>query len=309
MASISLSTCGVFSLISLGVGSYSYSSSEADQEHLFDMYTGSLPTTGYSSGTSSPSTLSNQGEHFEKIMEDLLQGHTGSLPATFYSSRTSPPRALSNQGGDLENIIEDLLQGYTGSLPATLYSSGAPAISAIQKQGKGLDNNIEDTGDIQQNQCSLPAFTEPDICASSSESFIAVTPLSVVSESMDKPSPRIQAPIFLAYDEPMHTLLSLAVMPDRQREKRSISIPAILTTEIVVSELEYGGSLPVGLDRATVSTDPIFVDHRQSQSVADQCPAVHEPSDVPETLHTVIEMLDALAEPPQLVTPTTVDSG
>ena len=98
-------------------------------------------------------------------------------------------------------------------------------------------------------------------------------------------------------------------MPDRQREKRTRSIPAILTTEIVVPELKYGGSLPVGLDRTTVSTHTIFVDHGQSQSVADQCPAVHEPSDVPETLHAVIETLDALAEPPQLVMPTTVDSG
>ena len=138
-------------------------------------------------------------------MEDLLQGYTGSLPATFYSSGTAQESASSNQGERLEETVEDLLQGYTGSLPATLHSSGPTAMSTIQKQGKGLDNNVEDTGDIQQNQCSLPASTEPDICASSSESFTAVTPLSVVSESMDKPSPRIQAPIFLSYDGPMHT--------------------------------------------------------------------------------------------------------
>ena len=117
MASISLSTCGVFSLISLGVGSYSYSSSEADQEHLFEMYTGSLPTIVYSTGTSSPSTLSNHGEHFEKIIEDLLQGYTGSLPTRFYSSGANIKVTIISKKKGYPNELEDLLQGHTGSLP------------------------------------------------------------------------------------------------------------------------------------------------------------------------------------------------
>ena len=261
-----------------------------------------------------------------------IDEYTGSLPVIFYSSGTTNEGALP-KGDYLDYVMEDMHGEYAGSLPVTFYSSENTSISTIPK-GECLDYVIKDV--LQKSQRSLSAPTKPNVSPHYSESFTVPTPLSTATESIDELQMTLTPSQFSAYDQSMPIFSpSLAAMPDCMVTKRDQSTP--IEPSLVVAPFSavsvstdtryptiftpiifqvYDGSISTSfvsvaampdLGYTTVSTPATSVDVGTSRLVADERPVVHEPSDASETLHAVLQTLDALADPPQLVTPTIVD--
>ena len=288
-------------------------------EDMYGQYAGSLPVTFYASQNTPVGTIP-KGECLDYVIEDVLRKSQRSLPASTkrnaspqYSDSFTVPTRLSTATASTDELHTTLTpsqsSAYDRSMPIFSPSLAAmpdcmvtnrdqsmpiepsPVVapfSAVSVSTDVLDPTIFTPVVFQVYDGSMytsfvSVAATPDCCLTTMhqltpiEPSLVVTPFSAVSVSTDTRYPTILTPfVFLAYDGSISTsFVSVAAMPD--------------------------------LGCTTVSTPATSVDVGTSRLVADERPVVHEPSDAPETLHAVLQTLDALAHPPQLVTPTIVD--